>query len=84
MNLPNEFKRLAMEFEKAVQGQQKELIVRYRKALEEARNLLRKQFDRYEKDGKLSGKCCQLWISCFLSCMRIISSKPRIFLCKWE
>ena len=39
MNLPNEFKRLAMEFEKAVQGQQKELIVRYRKALEEARNL---------------------------------------------
>ena len=56
MNLPNEFKRLAMEFEKAVQGQQKELIVRYRKALEEARNLLRKQFDRYEKDGKLSDK----------------------------
>ena len=56
MNLPNEFKRLAMEFEKEVQGQQKELIARYRKALEEARTLLRKQFDRYEKDGKLSDK----------------------------
>lgn len=56
MNLPSEFQRLWLEFEKAVQGQQKELIVRYAKALEEARNLLRRQFDRYEKDGKLSDR----------------------------
>ena len=56
MNLPSEFQRLWLEFEKAVQGQQKELIARYAKALEEARNLLRRQFDRYERDGKLSDK----------------------------